>query len=127
MEIANGANLQRVKEIDDFNSYMHWWGLLILLPCILLFRAGMKLAQYPMKNMYVTIAVFSVVYTVMMLCVNGLAKIHVEASGSKEVMKEFAGISGPLFSIQSSALYLIVGSFLLSYALTFAGMKLGKK
>lgn len=127
LEIANRANLQRVKEIDDFNSYMHWWGLLILLPCILLFRAGMKLAQYPMKNMYVTIAVFSVVYTVMMLCVNGLAKIHVEASGSKEVMKEFAGISGPLFSIQSSALYLIVGSFLLSYALTFAGMKLGKK
>ncbi len=28
LEIANGANLQRVKEIDDFNSYMHWWGLL---------------------------------------------------------------------------------------------------
>ena len=72
--IANGASAKEIKYMDDFNSYMHWWGLLILIPCILLFRAGMKLAQYPMKNIYVTIAMFSAVYTVMMLCVNGLAK-----------------------------------------------------
>ena len=106
---------------------MHWWGLLIVLPCILLFRAGMKLAQYPMKNMYVTIAVFSAVYTVMMLCVNGLAKIRIEASGSKRSYERICWDFRPLFSIQSSTLYLMVGSFLLSYALTFAGMKLGKK
>ncbi|MBJ8016972.1 zinc ribbon domain-containing protein [Bacillus cereus group sp. N34] len=127
LEIANGASADRIKDIDDFNSYLHWWGLLILLPCILLVRAGMKLAQYRMRNMYVTIAVFSAVYTVMMLCVNGLAKIHITASGSKEIMKEFAGISGPILSIQSNTLYLIVGSFLISYVLTFAGMKLVKK
>ena len=124
--IANGASAKEIKYMDDFNSYMHWWGLLILIPCILLFRAGMKLAQYPMKNIYVTIAMFSAVYTVMMLCVNGLAKIQIEASGSKEIMKEFTGISGPLLSIQSSTMYLIVGSFILSYVLVFAGMKLVK-
>ncbi len=127
MAIANGASVKEIKYMDDFNSYMHWWGLLILIPCILLFRAGMKLAQYPMKNIYVTIAMFSAVYTVMMLCVNGLAKIQIEASGSKEIMKEFTGISGPLLSIQSSTMYLIVGSFILSYVLVFAGMKLVKK
>ncbi|WP_242297731.1 hypothetical protein [Bacillus cereus group sp. BfR-BA-01382] len=125
--IANGASAKEIKYMDEFNSYMHWWGLLILIPCILLFRAGMKLAQYPIKNIYVTIAMFSAVYTVMMLCVNGLAKIQIEASGSKEIMKEFTGISGPLLSIQSSTMYLIVGSFILSYVLVFAGMKLVKK
>ncbi|OFD70950.1 membrane protein [Bacillus mycoides] len=108
-------------------SDLHWWELLILLPCILLVRAGMKLAQYRMRNRYVTIAVFSAVYTVMMLCVNRIAKIHITASGSKEIMKEFAGISGPILSIQSNTLYLIVGSFLISYVLTFVGMKVVKK
>lgn len=63
----------------------------------------------------------------MTLYVNGLAKIHITASGSKEIMKEFAGSSGPILSIQSNTLYLIVGSFLISYVLTFAVMKLVKK
>jgi len=63
----------------------------------------------------------------MMLYVNGLAKIYITASGSKEIIKEFAGSSGPILLIQSNTLYLIVGSFLISYVLTFTVMKLVKK
>ncbi|MBC6973880.1 zinc ribbon domain-containing protein [Bacillus sp. Xin] len=122
--IAEGAPPSVMEIFDEINSKFHFGLLLLIIPFFFMFRAGQKLAKMPSSNMYVTLAVCSGAYTIMMVMMNILSKIQIDIEGN--VTKLF-GVSGTMISMQNSFLYLIIGSFVLTYAAAFVGMKLTKK
>ncbi|CAI8724944.1 Zinc ribbon domain-containing protein [Bacillus pseudomycoides] len=122
--IAEGAPLSAMESFDEINGKFHLGLLLLMIPVFFMFRAGQKLARVPFSNMYVTLAVCSGAYTIMMIVMNLLSKIEINIAG--KLTKEF-GVGGTVFSMQGGWIYLILGSFILTYAAAFAGMKLARK
>ncbi|MBY0596685.1 zinc ribbon domain-containing protein [Bacillus bingmayongensis] len=124
LAIAEGAGPEDLAEIEDVNSTFHYGLLLLIIPFFFMFRVGQKLARIQTANIYVTLAVCSGAYTFMMLLVNILSKFQIDISGT---LTSMFGMSGTMLSMQGSWMYLILGSFILTYVAAFAGMKLARK
>ncbi|WP_459501883.1 zinc ribbon domain-containing protein [Bacillus sp. C1] len=122
--IAEGAPVLIMEVYDEINSKFHLGLLLLIIPFFFMFRAGQKLAKVPFSNMYVTLAVCSGAYTLMMIVMNLLSKFEVNVTGE---LARGLGTVGTVFSMHNSWLYLILGSFVLTYIAAFSGMKLAKK
>ncbi|MDM5157309.1 zinc ribbon domain-containing protein [Bacillus sp. DX1.1] len=122
--IAEGAPPLVMESFDEINSKFHLGLLLLIIPFFFMFRVGQKLAKMPSSNMYVTLAVCSGAYTIMMIMMNILSEIQIDIKGNAT---ELFGMSGTMLSMQNSFMYLILGSFILTYAAAFVGMKLAKK
>ncbi|OJD48216.1 hypothetical protein BAU23_15830 [Bacillus nitratireducens] len=95
-----------------------------MIPLFLMFSAGRKLAELPTTNMYITLAVCSGSYAIMMIVMNIISKFRIDVSGN--VMNLFEA-SGTVLSMQNSFIYLTLFSFIVTYVAAFAGMKLAKK
>lgn len=124
LAVAKGASLEAVKDIDDVNSKFYFGLLLLIIPFFFMFRAGQKLAKMSSSNMYVTLAVCSGAYTILMVIMNSLSKFKIDISGS---LTGLFGMGGTLLSMQNNLVYLILGSFILTYVAAFVGMKLVRK
>ncbi|MEH7456965.1 zinc ribbon domain-containing protein [Bacillus sp. JJ1127] len=124
LAIAEGAGPEKLAGIEDVNSRFHYGLLLLIIPFFFMFRAGQKLARISAANIYVTLAVCSGAYTVMMLLINILSKFQIDVSGK---LTSMFGMSGTMLSMQGNWIYLILGSFILTYVAAFAGMKLARK
>jgi hypothetical protein len=122
--IAQGGTQEDIAEVDEVNSSFHYGLLLLVIPLFFMFRAGRKLAGLPTTNMYITLAVCSSSYTIMMIVMNIISKFQIDVSGN--VMNVF-GASGTVLSMQNSFVYLTLFSFIVTYVAAFVGMKLAKK
>lgn len=122
--ISKGTNQESLAEFDEVNSLFHYGLLLLIIPLFFMFRAGRKLAELPTANMYITLAVCSGSYTIMMIVMNIISKFQIDVSGT---VTSFFGASGTVLSIQNSFVYLTLFSFIVTYVAAFAGMKLAKK
>ncbi|MGE7634457.1 zinc ribbon domain-containing protein [Bacillus paramycoides] len=122
--VSQGANQEDIAEFDEVNSVFHYGLLLLIIPLFLMFRAGRKLAELPTANMYITLAVCSGSYTIMMIIMNMLSKFQIDVSGT---VTSLFGASGTVLSMQNSFVYLTLCSFIVTYVAAFAGMKLAKK
>ncbi|PFN23770.1 zinc ribbon domain-containing protein [Bacillus cereus] len=122
--IAQGGNQEDLAEVEEVNGAFHYGLLLLIIPAFFMFMAGRKLAKLPTANMYITLAVCSGSYTIMMIVMNIISKFQIDVSG--KVMNLF-GAGGTVLSMQNSFMYLTLFSFILTYVVAFAGMKLAKK
>lgn len=122
--VAEGATPEDLAAIDDINGKFNLGLFLLVIPFFFMFRAGQKLASMPSSNIYVTLAVCSGAYTFMMVMMNIFAKFQIDVSGS---ITSLFGVSGTILSIQNSFIYIILGSFILTYIAAFVGMKVAKK
>ncbi|MBE7119501.1 zinc ribbon domain-containing protein [Bacillus cereus] len=122
--IAQGGTQEDIAEVDEVNSSFHYGLLLLVIPLFFMFRAGRKLAGLPTTNMYITLAVCSGSYTIMIIVMNIISKFQIDVSGN--VMNVF-GASGTVLSMQNSFVYLTLFSFIVTYVAAFVGMKLAKK
>lgn len=122
--ISKGTNQESLAEFDEVNSLFHYGLLLLIIPLFFMFRAGRKLAELPTANMYITLAVCSGSYTIMMIVMNIISKFQIDVSGT---VTSFFGASGTVLSMQNSFVYLTLFSFIVTYVAAFAGMKLAKK
>ncbi|WP_436864694.1 zinc ribbon domain-containing protein [Bacillus fungorum] len=122
--IAQGGNQEDLAEVEEVNGAFHYGLLLLIIPALFMFMAGRKLAKLPTANMYITLAVCSGSYTIMMVVMNIISKFQIDVSGN--VMNLF-GAGGTVLSMQNSFVYLTMFSFIVTYVAAFAGMKLAKK
>ena len=122
--IAQGGNQEDLAEVEEVNGAFHYGLLLLIIPALFMFMAGRKLAKLPTANMYITLAVCSGSYTIMMVVMNIISKFQIDVSGN--VMNLF-GVGGTVLSMQNSFVYLTMFSFIVTYVAAFAGMKLAKK
>ncbi|MCB4335804.1 zinc ribbon domain-containing protein [Bacillus cereus] len=122
--ISKGANEESLAEFDKVNNVFHYGLLLLIIPLFFMFRAGRKLAKLPTANIYITLAVCSGSYTIMMIVMNMISKFQINVSGT---VTSLFGTSGTVLSMQNSFTYLILFSFIVTYVAAFAGMKLVKK
>ncbi len=122
--ISKGASQESLAEFDEVNNVFNYGLLLLIIPLFLMFRAGRKLSELPTANIYITLAVCSGSYTIMMIAMNILSKFQIDVSGN--VMNLF-GAGGTVLSMQNSFVYLTMFSFIVTYVAAFAGMKLAKK
>ena len=121
--ISKGANEGSLAEFDKVNNVFHYGLLLLIIPLFFMFRAGRKLAKLPTANIYITLAVCSGSYTIMMIVMNMISKFQINVSGT---VTSLFGTSGTVLSMQNSFTYLILFSFIVTYVAAFAGMKLAK-
>ena len=121
--ISKGANEESLAEFDRVNNVFHYGLLLLIIPLFFMFRAGRKLAKLPTANIYITLAVCSGSYTIMMIVMNMISKFQINVSGT---VTSLFGTSGTVLSMQNSFTYLILFSFIVTYVAAFAGMKLAK-
>ncbi|MBE5106909.1 zinc ribbon domain-containing protein [Bacillus thuringiensis] len=122
--ISKGANQESLAAFDEVNNVFHYGLLLLIIPLFLMFRAGRKLAELPTANMYITLAVCSGSYTIMMIVMNMVSKFQIDVSGT---VTSLFGTSGTVLSMQNSSVYLTLFSFIVTYVAAFVGMKLAKK
>lgn len=122
--IAQGGYPEDLAEVEEVNGAFHYGLLLLIIPAFFMFMAGRKLAKLPTANMYITLAVCSGSYTIMMIVMNIISKFQIDVSGN---IKNFFGAGGTVLSMQNSFVYLTLFSFILTYVAAFAGMKLAKK
>ncbi|MBP3971721.1 zinc ribbon domain-containing protein [Bacillus sp. WL1] len=122
--VAQGGNQEDLAEVEEVNGAFHYGLLLLIIPVFFMFMTGRKLAKLPTANMYITLAVCSVSYTIMMIVMNIISKFQIDVSGN--VMNLF-GAGGTVLSMQNSFVYLTMFSFIVTYVAAFAGMKLAKK
>ncbi|PEJ09320.1 hypothetical protein [Bacillus wiedmannii] len=122
--ISKGASQESLAEFDEVNNVFHYGLLLLIIPLFLMFRAGRKLAALSTANIYITLAVCSGSYTIMMIVMNMISKFQIDVSGT---VTSLFGTSGTVLSMQNSFVYLTLCSFIVTYVAAFAGMKLGKK
>ncbi|HHT7189414.1 TPA: zinc ribbon domain-containing protein [Bacillus cereus] len=122
--IAQGGNAKDLAEVEEVNRAFHYGLLLLIIPVIFMFMAGRKLAKLPTANMYITLAVCSGSYTIMMIVMNILSKCRIDVSGN---IMNLVETSGTVLIMQNSFVYLTLFSFIVTYAAAFVGMKLEKK
>ncbi|MGD2275058.1 zinc ribbon domain-containing protein [Bacillus wiedmannii] len=122
--ISKGASQESLAEFDEVNNVFHYGLLLLIIPLFLMFRAGRKLAELSTANMYITLAVCSGSYTIMMIVMNMISKFQIDVSGT---VTSLFGTSGTVLSMQNSFVYLTLCSFIVTYVAAFVGMKLAKK
>ncbi|PDZ66230.1 hypothetical protein CON30_16850 [Bacillus cereus] len=122
--IAQGGYPEDLAEVEEVNGAFHYGLLLLIIPAFFMFMAGRKLAKLPTTNMYITLAVCSGSYTIMMIVLNIISKFQIDVSGK---VMNLAGAGGTVLSMQNSFVYLTLFSFILTYVAAFAGMKLAKK
>ncbi|MFB6649932.1 zinc ribbon domain-containing protein, partial [Bacillus toyonensis] len=122
--ISKGASQESLAEFDEVNNVFHYGLLLLIIPLFLMFRAGRKLAELPTANIYITLAVCSGSYTIMMVVMNMISKFQIDVSGT---VTNLFGTSGTVLSMQNSFVYLTLFSFIVTYVAAFVGMKLAKK
>lgn len=121
--ISKGANEESLAEFDKVNNVFHYGLLLLIIPLFFMFRAGRKLAKLPTANIYITLAVCSGSYTIMMIVMNMISKFQINVSGT---VTGLFGTSGTVLSMQNSFIYLTLFSLIVTYVAAFAGMKLAK-
>ncbi|RXJ16123.1 zinc ribbon domain-containing protein [Bacillus albus] len=122
--ISKGASQESLAEFDEVNNVFHYGLLLLIIPLFLMFRAGRKLAELSTANIYITLAVCSGSYTIMMIVMNMISKFQIDVSGT---VTSLFGTSGTVLSMQNSFVYLTMCSFVVTYVAAFVGMKLAKK
>ncbi|WP_237981246.1 zinc ribbon domain-containing protein [Bacillus thuringiensis] len=122
--ISKGASQESLAEFDEVNNVFHYGLLLLIIPLFLMFRAGRKLAELPTANIYITLAVCSGSYTIMMVVMNMISKFQIDVSGT---VTNLFGTSGTVLSMQNSFVYLTLFSFIVTYVAAFVGMKLAEK
>ncbi|MDC7974515.1 MULTISPECIES: hypothetical protein [Bacillus] len=122
--ISKGASQESLAEFDEVNNVFHYGLLLLIIPLFLMFRAGRKLAELSTANIYITLAVCSGSYTIMMIVMNMISKFQIDVSGT---VTSLFGTSGTVLSMQNSFVYLTMCSFIVTYVAAFVGMKLAKK
>ena len=122
--VAQGGNQEDLAEVEEVNGTLHYGLLLLIIPVFFMFITGRKLVKLPTANMYITLAVCSASYTIMMIVMNIISKFQIDVSGN--VMDLF-GAGGTVLSMQNSFIYLTMFSFIVTYVAAFAGMKLAKK
>ncbi|MGO5009461.1 zinc ribbon domain-containing protein [Bacillus wiedmannii] len=122
--ISKGASQESLAEFDEVNNVFHYGLLLLIIPLFLMFRAGRKLAELSTANIYITLAVCSGSYTIMMIVMNMISKFQIDVSGT---VTSLIGTSGTVLSMQNSFVYLTICSFIVTYVAAFVGMKLAKK
>ena len=120
--ISKGVNEESLAEFDKVNNVFHYGLLLLIIPLFFMFRAGRKLAKLP-TAIYITLAVCSGSYTIMMIVMNMISKFQINVSGT---VTGLFGTSGTVLSMQNSFIYLTLFSLIVTYVAAFAGMKLAK-
>ncbi|MFD3450176.1 hypothetical protein ACFDTO_36985 [Microbacteriaceae bacterium 4G12] len=120
----NGTSSKALANVDESNSKFRFGLFLLVIPVFFMFRAGQKLAKIPSSNEYVTLAVCSGAYTILMVVMNIFSKFQIDLSGN---LSGFLGMNGTILSMQNSFVYLILGSYILTYVAAFVGMKLARK
>lgn len=124
--VAEGASVTDIQETEVLNGKLHRGLLLTLIPIALLFLAGRKLARNHLQKMYMTLAVLSGTYAITAVTINFISSITINGK-TEGMLAQFIQIDGTLLSVQNHPMYLLLFSFVIAYAASFAGMKLVKK
>lgn len=105
--------------IDKINRSIHYMSFLVIIPSIFLFLAGGTIFQNNPRNKYLELAVFSGVYAIIMILINLLSSISINAYGQLSI---FRGSNNLFLTVGSNSVFLFFVSFILAFVVSYAGM-----